>query len=202
VQVARRLPVALLWGGLFVGLLSLLRPAVWGNGDVALMNALAGAPALGSVVFLLLIRLLATTACVGVGTVGGVFTPTLFAGASFGLIAGYLLHVDQPVLLAIAGLSALLAAVTHAPLMASLMAVELTGQYQLLPLLLVVNLGAWFVARSISPRSLYAASLQTSLPACAGLSPARSSLAHETIHLEPSRPNPHPIDSRKLTADS
>jgi CIC family chloride channel protein len=160
---ASRWPAAMLWGGLAVGLLSLLRPEVWGNGDVALLETLTGAPALGSIAFLLLLRLLATTACVGTGTVGGVFTPTLFAGASLGLAAGHLLHVAQPVLLAIAGLSAFLAAVTHAPVMASLMAVELTGHYEVLPGLLLLNLGASFVAKRLSPRSLYGTSIRTSV---------------------------------------
>jgi chloride channel protein, CIC family len=160
---ASRLPAALLWGGVVVGLLSLSCPVVWGNGDMALLGALAGTPALRSIALLLLLRLLATTVCVGTGTVGGVFTPTLFAGASLGLAAGHLLHVSQPVLLAIVGLSAFLAAVTHAPFMASLMAVELTGQYELLPLLLALNLVAWFVAKRLSPRSLYGASVQASV---------------------------------------
>jgi CIC family chloride channel protein len=162
-QFARHWPVALLWGGLAVGLLSLVRPEVWGNGDVALLETLTDAPMLGSIAFFLLLRLLATTICVGTGTVGGVFTPTLFAGAALGLAAGHSLHVAQPVLLAIAGLGAFLAAVTHAPVMASLMAVELTGQYELLPLLLALNFGAWFVAKRLSPRSLYGASVQASV---------------------------------------
>jgi CIC family chloride channel protein len=54
-------------------------------------------------------------------------------------------------------------AVTHAPLMATLMTVELTGQWMLLPLVLLCNTTAWAVARSISPDSLYA--LATPKPA-------------------------------------
>ena len=72
-------------------------------------------------------RLVATTFCVGTGTVGGVFTPTLFAGAALGLAAGQLLHNPDPSVLAICGMGLLMAAVTHALLMAALMAVELTG---------------------------------------------------------------------------
>jgi CIC family chloride channel protein len=179
VHFASRWPAALLWGGVAVGFLSLWSPAVWGNGDVALLDALAGTAALRRIAFLFLLRLLATTVCVGTGTVGGVFTPTLFAGASLGLVAGDLLHVSQPVLFAIAGLSAFLAAVTHAPFMASLMAVELTGQYELLPLLLALSLGAWFVARRLSPRALYGASVQAS-----ALDYENSKL---TIHLGPAK---------------
>jgi CIC family chloride channel protein len=150
-----RWPGALLWAGLVVGLLSLLRPAVWGNGDVALLETIAGSTDLRGIASLLLLRLVATALCVGAGTAGGVFTPTLFAGASLGLIAGQLLHVAQPTLLAVAGLSAFLAAATHAPMTAGLMAVELTGCYELLPLLLVLNFCACFVAKRLSSRLLY-----------------------------------------------
>jgi CIC family chloride channel protein len=111
---------------------------------------------MSSIVTILVLRLIATTCCIGAGTVGGVFTPTLFAGAALGLATGHLVHTAQPVLLAIVGLSTFLAAVTHAPVMAGLMAIELTGQWHLLPLLLILNVLSWHIARSISPRALYA----------------------------------------------
>jgi CIC family chloride channel protein len=101
-------------------------------------------------------RLAATTFCVGTGTVGGVFTPTLFAGAALGLAAGQLLHNPEPSILAICGMGLLMAAVTHAPVMAALMAVELTGQWHLLVVILPCNLLASFIARKISSESLYA----------------------------------------------
>ena len=94
---------------------------------------------------------------------GRVFTPTLFAGGAIGLLAVHLIHVSDPLLFAIVGMGCLLAAVTHAPLMATLMTVELTGQWMLLPLVLLCNATAWAVARSISPDSLYA--LATPKPA-------------------------------------
>lgn len=154
-RFARRLPVALVWSGLLVGLLSLRYPAVWGNGDVALSNILQGKSVLLSIAAVLVVRLVATSFCVGTGTVGGVFTPTLFAGAALGAEAGYLLHLSQPLFVAVIGMSALMAAVTHAPFMAALMAVELTGQWHLLPILLLCNLVAWLAARTLSSYSLY-----------------------------------------------
>jgi chloride channel protein, CIC family len=102
------------------------------------------------------IRLVATTFCVGTGTVGGVFTPTLFAGAAIGLATGHLLHNPEPSMLAVCGMGLLMAAVTHAPLMATLMAIELTGQWHLLPIILPCNLLAFLIARTISGESLYA----------------------------------------------
>jgi CIC family chloride channel protein len=160
-RFAGRWPLALVWGGLVVGGLGLLHTEVWGNGDAALLHLLQGSPALSGVVAVLALRLLATSFCVGTGTVGGVFTPTVFAGAALGLVAGNLLQIGHPVLLAIVGMSVLLGAVTRAPLMASVMAVELTGRWELLVLLLPLNLVADRLARRISPHSLYAIATPT-----------------------------------------
>lgn len=77
-RVAKRLPFALLWSGLVVGVLALIEPKVWGNGDAALMGILQDKTMLLGIVSVLASRLVATTFCVGTGTVGGVFTPTLF----------------------------------------------------------------------------------------------------------------------------
>ena len=153
---AKRLPLALVWSGLIFGLLSVVRPQVWGNGDVALLQAVAGTPLLTGVLAVLAVRLIAVAACVGTGTIGGVFTPTLYTGAALGLLAAHLVHAPQPLFLLVIGMGAFLAGVTHAPWMASFMAVELTGQWHLWPLLVVTNLIARFIAERISSDSLYA----------------------------------------------
>jgi CIC family chloride channel protein len=155
-RAAKRLPFALLWSGLAVGVLSLIEPKVWGNGDFALLGILQNKTMLLGIVSVLLCRLAATTFCVGTGTVGGVFTPTLFAGAALGLAAGHLVHNPEPAILAICGMGLLMAAVTHAPWMAALMAVELTGQWHLLAIILPCSLLASLIARTISRESLYA----------------------------------------------
>lgn len=176
---ARRLPFALAVAGALVGALSLLDPRVWGNGDAGLSAALGHAVVPGisiaasSLGVLLVFRTLATTLCVGAGTVGGVFTPTLFTGGALGALVAYaLVHFAvpaDPMLFAIAGMSALIAAATHAPLMASFVAVELTGEWRLLPVLLVLNTLAWLFARQLSSDALYAIATQT--PVHKGLSP-------------------------------
>jgi CIC family chloride channel protein len=149
-------PLPLLWSGVLVGLLSLHSIQVWGNGDAALLSIMQASPAASTLLSVLALRLCATAFCVGTGTVGGVFTPTLFTGSAIGLLAVHLIHTSDPLLFAIVGMGCLMAAVTHAPLMATLMTVELTGQWRLLPLVLLCNATAWAVARSISPNSLYA----------------------------------------------
>ena len=163
---AQRLPLALVWGGLMVGLLALSQPAVWGNGDLALDLALGRAsapflaPTVQALAVVLALRWFATAFDVCVGTVGGVFTPTLFAGAALGSLAASALGAPfglaaQHTALALVGMSALLAAVTHAPLMSAAMAAELTGDWRLLPWLLAATFVASRVARRLSPHTLY-----------------------------------------------
>jgi CIC family chloride channel protein len=169
-RAAQALPVSFAWAGGVVGLLSLATPLVWGNGDRALFTwthipaqgAPGYVPGLLPLAGIVLARLLATCFCVGAGVAGGVFTPTLFAGASAGLVLALCLHVHAPLLFVVAGVSCLLAAVTHAPLMTAFMTVELTGKWNLLPVLYLLSLLAWSVARSISGKSLYA--IATSMP--------------------------------------
>ncbi len=169
-RAAKSIPLALGLSGLLVGALSMLDPRVWGNGDLGLDAALGiarahrelplagtGAGALG---LLLGLRLLATTACVGTGTVGGVFTPTLFAGGAAGALLGYLLPPGEVSFGAMLGMSCMMAAVTHAPLMACFMAAELTGDWRMLPILLPLNWISWQVARRISDEALYAIASQ------------------------------------------
>jgi len=176
---ARRLPLALAVAGALVGALSIVDPRVWGNGESGLDAALGHATIPGlsigvsALVLLLILRTAATTLCVGTGTVGGVFTPTLFTGGALGALAAYgLVHLAvpaDPTVFAIAGMSALIAAATHAPLMAAFVAVELTGDWRLLPGLLVVDILAWLVARQLSSDALYAIASQT--PVHKGLPP-------------------------------
>jgi chloride channel protein, CIC family len=154
-RAAKRLPFALLWSGLAVGVLALIEPKVWGNGDSALLGIVHNETTLLGIVSVLGCRLAATTFCVGTGTVGGVFTPTLFAGAALGLAAGHLLQDPDPSIIAICGMGLLMAAATHAPLMAALMAAELTGQWHLLAILLPCSVLASLIARTISRESLY-----------------------------------------------
>lgn len=151
-----RLPLPLLWSGVLVGVLSLRSTLVWGNGDAAMLQIAQSSPAVWTLLSILVLRLCATTLCVGTGTVGGVFTPTIFAGGAIGYLVAHLLHAPNPALLTILSMGCLLAAVTHAPIMASFMAVELTGQWSLLPYLLLGSVIAWVIARAISPHSLYA----------------------------------------------
>jgi CIC family chloride channel protein len=149
-------------GGLAVGLISAVIPGVWGNGYSVLAALLGHGEILTIVAALLLGKLLATIASAGSGTVGGVFTPTLFTGAMSGfLIAGLAQPwlaastLGDPRALAVIGMGAVLAAVTHAPLMAIVMVLEMTQQFQLLVPLILASAVAYAISTRFSVKPVY-----------------------------------------------
>jgi CIC family chloride channel protein len=91
-----------------------------------------------------------------------VFTPSLFVGAAAGSVfaqAAVLLlplaWVGDPRVLAVIGMAAVLAAVTHAPLMAIVMVLEMTHQFQLtVPAMLACGV-AYAISTQFGGRPLY-----------------------------------------------
>jgi CIC family chloride channel protein len=153
-------------GGLIVGALAVVHPEVCGNGYSVVNAILRGEWMWQTLAVILVFKILATSATFGSGAVGGVFTPTLFIGASLGFLFGnaaqYLSGhlVVNPSAFALVGMGAFLAATTHAPIMAILMIFELTLDYQIiLPLMLACVVG-YYTSVSIERRSIYADALK------------------------------------------
>ena len=165
-QIKAPLPVRLGVGGLLVGAVSVWVPEVWGNG-YSVVNSLLHQPWAWSAVLLVLVfKIVATSFTIGSGAVGGVFTPTLFVGASVGTLVGLGVHTlfpaatSAPFAYAIVGMGAFLAAATSAPLMAILMIFEMTLSYQVVLPLMLACVVAYFVARSIDETSMYDITIQ------------------------------------------
>jgi chloride channel protein, CIC family len=150
------------FGGLVVGVISLWYPQVYGNGYSA-TNEILGqvSPEVGMVLGVLVAKFLATIVTVGSGTVGGVFTPTLFLGAGLGSLFGALLHQPQidttlPTgAFALVGMGSVLAATTHSPLLAILMIFELSLNYSIMPPLMIACAVSTLVARRLHKESIY-----------------------------------------------
>ncbi len=169
-QLFRKLTVPIyvrfMIGGLIVGALTLAYPGVWGNGfgvtneilheeflkeryPLAFLGGLFGA------------KLLATLATVGSGAVGGVFTPTMFLGAGLGGILGQALHemgraMDLPIgAFALVGMGSMLAATTRSPLLATILAFEISLNYSVVPPLMLACAISTLVARRLHPESIY-----------------------------------------------
>ena len=84
--------------------------------------------------FLFVLKLLATSLCIGFGLFGGVFSPAAMIGAAAGGFIGkfmaFLGFVTVPQLLPVAGFAAVTAAVVGAPISVVLIVFELTQSYE------------------------------------------------------------------------
>jgi len=167
VEQWRRIPMP--WrpacGAAACGAILVVLPEVAGNGFEPLSWLLDGRVALGLVAWLLVAKPLATAASVGAGNPGGVFTPTLLLGGCAGTLYGALLQaiIGDPIgplgAYALVGMAAALAATTHAPLTATVLACELSGDWALVLPLIVACAFAAGIARRLYIDSVYTAEL-------------------------------------------
>ena len=174
-SLAKQLFGALKWpvwltmalGGTIVGAIAIGLPEVSGNGFEGTDRILHGNPA--AVVLLLLFagKLVATSATIGSGGVGGVFTPSLLLGAALGGLAAHAFHAISPTLdvsvggYALLGMGGMLAGVTRAPLLAVIMIFELTQNTAVLLPMMVVSVLAVATARMFRKESIYVESLRS-----------------------------------------
>jgi CIC family chloride channel protein len=161
--------------GFVVGIIAIGFPGVCGNGysvtnsilhenfppDAWPVQIPPAAWALLWLAGLFLAKMLATSATVGAGTVGGVFTPTLFLGAGAGAFFGDALHQlgaapGVPAgAFALVGMGAVLAATTRSPLLAMILIFELSLDYSLVPPLMLACVVSILVARQLHGESVY-----------------------------------------------
>lgn len=164
-RTALTMPLRPALGGLAAGGVIALIPEVAGNGYEPLARILDGSYALGFVACLLAAKCIATTASVASGSPGGIFTPSMLVGGCVGALFGAAMHalfgagVGAVGGYALVGMAATTAATTHAPLMAAVMAFELSSDYAIvLPLMLATAVSA-SLARAIRRDSVYTAEL-------------------------------------------
>ncbi|MCX6245535.1 MAG: chloride channel protein [Bacteroidetes bacterium] len=167
-----------LLGGLLLGGLIFLFPALYGEGYITVSALLKGS--IGEVVangpfmafkdnpwillmivlLIVLIKPIATALTLGSGGNGGIFAPSLFIGALTGFGLAFLvnltgisnLHVNNFVAVGMAGI---LAGVIHAPLTAIFLIAEITGGYVLFVPLMIVSAISYFISRYFEPYSVY-----------------------------------------------
>jgi chloride channel protein, CIC family len=161
------LPATMAIGGAIVGALGIFLPEVWGNGFEANNRILRGNPTLLFLAALFVGKILATSATIGSGGVGGVFTPTLLVGACLGGGVARIVELlfpafDAPVGgYALLGMGGLMAGITRAPLLALIMIFELTQNTAVLLPMMIVSVLAVVSARAFQEDSIYIQSLRS-----------------------------------------
>jgi CIC family chloride channel protein len=110
---------------------------------------------------LLVAKLVATIACYGFGSCGGIFSPTLFLGGMCGIFMGgsaaTLLHLSasDQIVLAVIGMSTCLGAVVRAPVTGILIVFEMTHEFSMVPALMLGALVSQTISRRLSKHSFY-----------------------------------------------
>ena len=116
------------------GFVAIFVPEILGSGVTEINIIFNGGYVLGFLFLLFVLKLLATSLCIGFGLFGGVFSPAAMIGAAAGGFIGKLMgtlgFVTVPHLLPIAGFAAVTAAVVGAPISVVLVVFELTQSYE------------------------------------------------------------------------
>ena len=173
-QVAQRSAGIAIWwrmllAGVLVGLIALAVPQVMGIGYDTVDSALLGQLGVGSLLIILLAKLLATGSCIGLGVPGGMIGPALFLGACLGsllgLLAGQLFPgvAASPALFALLGMGAMMGASLQAPLAALTAMMELTHSPGIvMPGMLVIVVASLTASEVFGKQSLFLSMLRAS----------------------------------------
>ena len=152
-----RLPVHWMWwpaiGGLAVGMGGLIDAHVLGVGYESIRALLEGSIAIRVAVALLVVKAAIWLIALGSGTSGGVLAPLLMLGGALGFLVGHVLPGGSA-LWALAGMAGTLSGAMRAPLTAALFAVELTGDFAMLPLTITASASAYAVSVLLMRRSI------------------------------------------------
>lgn len=147
-----------------LGAVSIAYPQLLGNGVDIAQATMLGQLSLGLLAVLVILKPLATLACLGTGSAGGLFTPTLAYGTLVGGLLGHVWTLLWPGAAAgsyaLLGGGAVLAAAMQGPLAAVVLMLELTRHADglMVPMLLAVT-EATVVARILRAPSIYSARL-------------------------------------------
>ena len=140
-RFARTLPLPIItrpaFAGAMLGVMALWVPEILGNGGESLRFSLIGeAFSRWELLVLLVLKILATAWCLGMGFAGGVFSPALLIGSLFGALFGSLVATlggssSAVVVYAVCGMVAVTAPVIGAPMTTVVIVFEMTGHYPL-----------------------------------------------------------------------
>jgi CIC family chloride channel protein len=165
-------------GGLILGLIIMIFPALFGEGYTHLQGILNGNidALINETLFpgwldyplvmllfiagLVFMKVVAAGITIGSGGNGGTFAPTMFTGAFLGLFVAFavnqtgLVHLSVSNFIAV-GMAGALSGVMHAPLTAIFLIAEITGGYVLFIPLMIVAAISYVISRLYNPYNMY-----------------------------------------------
>ena len=137
-----------------------------GVGYATIEGVLTGQIAgVGFLALLFVLKLFATSVSLGGGASGGVFSPSLFLGATLGGAFGALLNLAfpflgfSPVTFALIGMAVMVGGSTGAAMTSIMMIFEMTGDYQITLAAIIAVVCAVGVRTGLSPQDIYTTKL-------------------------------------------
>jgi chloride channel protein, CIC family len=140
-------------GGLAVGVGGLVDPHALGVGYDVIGDLLSGDASVHEVSRLLLVKSAIWIVALASGTSGGVLAPLLILGGSAGWLEGTMLP-GGPSYWALIGMAAMMGGTMRSPLTGVMFAIELTGNIEMLPVLLAATGAAYAVTVLLLKRSI------------------------------------------------
>ncbi len=158
-----RVPIVLrpALGGFGVGLIAIQFPHVLGVGYQSINQVLTAEMALGVMAAVLLLKLVASSLCVGAGFSGGIFAPSLVLGALAGGLFGAGAHYLAPEIAGhfpaygLVGMGAVVAGTTMAPITAIFTIFELTYNFEIILPLMTSCIASLVIVQKFYGYSVY-----------------------------------------------
>ena len=153
-----KLPIHWMWwpalAGVGIGIGGLIDPRILGVGYDTIHSLLRGEIIGAAIIGLLIGKAIIWSFALGSGTSGGVLAPLLMIGGALGAAEAQIIPVGDTGLWVMISMAALMGGTMRSPLTALIFAVELTHDYNVLPLLLVGCMAAYGVTVLLLRRSI------------------------------------------------
>ena len=149
-----------LTGAFIIGCIGMVYPQIMGNGYQFIESVSNSHGTLPLLLALIFLKIIATAITLGSGGAGGVFAPALFIGAMIGGAFGNLANMISPTMTAdpgayaTVGIGAFLAASTHAPMTATFLLFEMTGNYMIIVPIMLTSIIGTMVAKKFNKDSI------------------------------------------------
>lgn len=186
-------------GGLVIGLVLVVSPAIMGVGYDYVDQALNGGLVLKTMAALCALKLAATVVSYASGNAGGIFAPSLYIGAMAGGAVGWLVRsiapfpTAEPGAYALVGMGTLFAGIIRAPMTSVFMIFEITQDYEILVPLMVANMLSYVISRRYQPVPVYHGLLHQDgihLPSQAARAGSTNRTARHVMQTDPSLLSP------------
>ncbi|HEX5208231.1 MAG TPA: chloride channel protein [Steroidobacteraceae bacterium] len=157
-ELFEKLPVHWMWwpalAGVVVGVGGLIDPAALGVGYDNIQALIDGSVLMHAAIALLLVKGVIWVVALASGTSGGTLAPLLMMGGAVGVMEAHFLPFGNAGFWSLLAMAAVLGGTLRCPLTATVFAIELTGDLQVMPAVLVACVASFAVTVLIMRRSI------------------------------------------------